>query len=136
MVENELGIKKIGCCGYCWGAKWLCRYMTGGKGLSVGFVAHPSFVEEDELRAITGPLSIAAAENDNVFTAEKRYRSEEILKEIKATYRITLFSGVSHGFSVRGDVKDPVVKYAKEAAFLQAVQWFDEHLKKSRVSAA
>lgn len=35
--------------------------MTGGKGIDVGFMAHPSFVEEDEIKALTGPLSIAAA---------------------------------------------------------------------------
>ena len=29
--------------------------------MDVGYVAHPSFVEADELKAIKGPLSIAAA---------------------------------------------------------------------------
>lgn len=78
--------------------------------------------------AINGPLSIAAAETDQIFPAEKRHRSEELLVETKQRYQINLYSGVSHGFSVRCDVKKPVEKYAKEQAFLQAVTWFDEHL--------
>ena len=35
--------------------------MTGGKGVDVGYMAHPSFVDADEVKALTGPLSIAAA---------------------------------------------------------------------------
>lgn len=35
--------------------------MTGGKGVDVGYMAHPSFVEADEVKALTGPLSISAA---------------------------------------------------------------------------
>jgi len=39
-----------------------------------------------------------------------------------------LYSGVEHGFAVRGDVTNKVIKFAKEQAFLQAVTWFDEFL--------
>lgn len=42
---------------------------------------------------------------------------------------MSLFSGVEHGFAVRGDVSKKHVRYAKEQAFYQAVAWFDEHLK-------
>lgn len=98
------------------------------EGISVGYVAHPSFVEEDELRAISGPLSIAAAQTDKIFPANLRHRSEEILIETGKPFQINLFSGVEHGFAVRGDPNDKVVRFAKEQAFYQAVQWFDEHL--------
>lgn len=98
------------------------------NGIDVGFVAHPSFVEEDELAAISGPFAIAAAETDSIFPAEKRHRSEEILAKTKQPYQINLYSGTDHGFSVRGDVKVKAQKYAKEQAFLQAVTWFDTYL--------
>jgi dienelactone hydrolase len=98
------------------------------SGIKAGFVAHPSFVEEDELAAITGPLSIAAAEIDNVFSAEKRHLSEEILIKTGQPYQINLYSGVEHGFSVRCDISKRVERFAKEQAFFQAVQWFDEFL--------
>jgi dienelactone hydrolase len=126
------------------GAKYVCRFMTGGKGIDVGYVAHPSyvfpyyihvssadhssFVDEEELAAITGPLSIAAAEVDEIFPTEKRHKSEEILAKSKNPYQITLYSGVVHGFSVRCDVSKKQEKFAKEQAFLQAVTWFDEYL--------
>lgn len=97
-------------------------------GINVGYVAHPSFVEEDELAAITGPLAISAAETDSIFTAEKRHKSEEILKKTGQPYQINLFSGVEHGFAVRGDFSVQVQRFAKEQAFLQAVTWFNEFL--------
>jgi dienelactone hydrolase len=98
------------------------------SGIDVGFVAHPSFVTEEELAAITGPLSIAAAETDNIFPEEKRHQSEVILRQTGVPYQICLYSGVRHGFSVRGDMSIKMERFGKEQAFCQAVQWFDEFL--------
>lgn len=107
-----------------------CKYVVRHykDGIDAGFVAHPSFIEEAELAAITGPLSIAAAERDAIFPSEKRYKSEEILQNTKIPYQIHLYSGVEHGFAVRCDLKVKAHKFAKEQAFLQAVAWFDHHL--------
>lgn len=123
---RSLGFKKIGAVGYCFGAKYLVRHFKDG--IDVGYCAHPSFVDDEELAAITGPLSISAAEIDPIFPAEKRHKSEEILIKTKQPWQINLFSNVEHGFSVRGDPKVKAEKYAKEQAFKQAVDWFDEHL--------
>lgn len=98
------------------------------SGIDVGFVAHPSFVEEEELEAITGPLSIAAAETDSIFPTPKRHKSEEILRKSALPYQINLYSGVIHGFAVRCDLSKKIERFAKEQAFLQAVHWFDEWL--------
>lgn len=76
-----------------------------------------------------GPLSIAAAETDQIFPNEKRHQTEDILRELKLPYQINLYAGVEHGFAVRGDPNNRTIQYAKEAALLQALQWFDEHVK-------
>ncbi|KAH6873932.1 dienelactone hydrolase [Thelonectria olida] len=123
---RESGVTHIGAVGYCFGAKFVIRHYKDG--IECGFVAHPSFVEAEELSAITGPLSIAAAETDDIFPAEKRHESEKILTETKQDFQITLFSGVEHGFAVRGDPNVKVQRFAKEQAFRQAVAWFDNHL--------
>jgi len=68
------------------------------------------------------------AESDYIFTVEKRHESEEILKGTGVPWQINLFSGVEHGFAARGDISKPVIKFAKEQAFYQAVQWFDRWL--------
>ncbi|KAK9470385.1 dienelactone hydrolase family-domain-containing protein [Dipodascopsis tothii] len=110
--------------GYCYGARNVVHLLMESK-LAAGYVAHPSLITEDELRAIKGPLSIAAAETDEIFPEEKRHVSEAILKEIGATYSLTLYSSVEHGFAVRSDLAVPNNKWAKEAAFIQAVTWFE-----------
>lgn len=59
-MRENLGCKKIGGIGYCFGGKYVCRYLKPGQ-LDAGFIAHPTMVEADELKSIEGPLSIAAA---------------------------------------------------------------------------
>lgn len=114
--------------GYCFGAKYVVRFLKKGV-IDVGYSAHPSFVEEEELKGIEGPYAISAAETDSIFPTEKRHRSEEILKEVGQPYQINLYAGVEHGFAVRGDLNNQVARFAKESAFLQAVQFFEEYLK-------
>ncbi|PCD42288.1 hypothetical protein AU210_004818 [Fusarium oxysporum f. sp. radicis-cucumerinum] len=123
---KSIGITQIAAVGYCLGAKHLIRHYKDG--IKVGFIAHPSFVEPEELSAITGPLSIAAAELDDLFTVEKRHESEGILSQSKQDFQINLFSGVHHGFAVKGDMKDKRQLFAKEQAFNQAVSWFKRYL--------
>jgi dienelactone hydrolase len=59
-LRGPLGSKKVGGIGYCFGGKYVARFLKDGQ-LDAGFVAHPSFVTSEELRGIKGPLSIAAA---------------------------------------------------------------------------
>lgn len=68
------------------------------------------------------------AETDHIFTQELRHKSEDILIASGNPYQINLFSGVAHGFAVRGDLSKPVNKFSKEQAFLQAIAWFDHYL--------
>lgn len=51
------------------GAKYVARFLKLGK-LDAGYMAHPSFVDAEELEAIQGPLSIAAAGTIRAFFAK------------------------------------------------------------------
>ncbi|CAI7587883.1 unnamed protein product [Penicillium manginii] len=106
---ETLAIKKLGAVGYCFGAKYVARFFEDHQ-IDVGFMAHPSFVTHEELNTIEGPLSIAAAETDSIFTTKLRHESEEILIKGGLPWQINLFSGVKHGFAVRGDPSIPSQK--------------------------
>lgn len=67
-------------------------------------------------------------ETDSIFPIAKRHESEEILAKTGQPYQINLFSGVEHGFAVRADISKPIIRFAKEAAFTQAVAWFNQYL--------
>ncbi|KAI9932732.1 hypothetical protein ASPWEDRAFT_144852 [Aspergillus wentii DTO 134E9] len=126
-VKEELGAKKVAGVGYCFGAKYVTRYLKGGN-FDVGYLAHPSFVTHEELGAITGPLSIAASEIDNIFTTQLRHESEATLIKAGQPWQINLYGGVTHGFAVRTDLSNKSFKFAKEQAFAQAVNWFNQYL--------
>ncbi|KAF4174502.1 hypothetical protein CNMCM8694_008834 [Aspergillus lentulus] len=129
-MRTHLGCEKVGAVGYCFGAKYVVRFLKPEEGkVDVGYIAHPGFVELEELSAITGPLSIAAAETDDIFPTSKRHQSEVILRDAGQPYQINLYGGVEHGFAIRADLTDKAKKFAKEQAFLQAVQWFDEFIR-------
>lgn len=58
---DELGVKRLGAVGYCFGAKYVVEGLAEGGRMDAGFIAHPSAIERGELRAVKKPLSIAAA---------------------------------------------------------------------------
>jgi dienelactone hydrolase len=164
-LRGAYGVKRLGGVGYCFGGKYVCRFLKEGS-LDAGFTAHPSFVDPEEVEEIAGPLSIAAAgtptpcrttlsaqvfsrtyeypqtlgkhiltccvsciETDQIFPAPKRHETEAILNKKDVPWQINLYSDVVHGFAVRCDLSKKREKFAKEQAFLQAVNWFDEHIK-------
>lgn len=126
-LKDEHSPKFVGVIGHCFGAKYAVQQIHASEGLAdVCAIAHPSFITIEEVAAIgTKPLLISAAENDSIFPPELRHQSEAKLQEIGARYQLDLFSGVSHGFAVRGDTSDPVVKYAKEKVLLDQIYWFN-----------
>ena len=101
---HSKGYERIASVGYCFGAKYSARFMSSSPPLSVStqkageplvqvsYVAHPSFVSEEELAAIKGPWAISAAETDSIFPAEMRWKSEGILQKAGFPYQINLFS--------------------------------------------
>lgn len=125
LITAEEG-KRRGECSLTYCCQYLVRHFNGG--IDAGYIAHPSFVSDAELADIDGPLSIAAAETDHIFPAEKRHQTEEILQRAGKYYQLTLYSRVEHGFATRCDLSRRGAKWAKEQAFYQAIAWFDEHL--------
>ena len=137
---HSKGYTRIASVGYCFGAKYSARFMStsppvalsgvaaGEAPIAVSYVAHPSFVSEEELGAIKGPWAISAAETDSIFPAEMRWKSKEILEKTGVRYQINLFSGVEHGFATRADLDNKWQRWSKEQAFIQAVDWIKLHL--------
>jgi dienelactone hydrolase len=53
------------------------------------------------------PLFLSCAEVDHTFDTPSRRRALEILQTEKKPYQLQLFSGVQHGFALRGDLENP-----------------------------
>ncbi|PVI06423.1 alpha/beta-hydrolase [Periconia macrospinosa] len=128
--ESEIGgdAQKLGAVGYCLGGKHVPRFMATGKGIDVGFIAHPANLTTDEVQAISGPISIAAGELDDLWTKPLRRGAIDILEAENSTYQQNLYSGALHGFGVRPNINVARERYAKEAAYVQAIELMDAWL--------
>ncbi|QEU58886.1 Aim2 [Kluyveromyces lactis] len=125
-LKEDNNPKKIGVIGHCFGAKYALLQINEKVGLAdAAALAHPSFVEIEEVEAIgKKPVLISAAETDNIFPEELRYKTEEALKKQGSYYQINVFGGVSHGFAVRGDLSIPAVRYAQDKTIEDQISFF------------
>ncbi|KAM5341957.1 hypothetical protein ACJ41O_014988 [Fusarium nematophilum] len=124
-IRNTLKVNKIAVTGYCFGGRYAFRFLAKGRGADVGYAAHPSFLQDDEVLAVDGPASIAAAEHDPLFEPERRLEVERLLGQTPQPFQVSVYSGTAHGFGTRGNVSIPEQKFGKEEAFFQAVRWFN-----------
>ncbi|CAJ2509482.1 Uu.00g145080.m01.CDS01 [Anthostomella pinea] len=124
-LRTALNVTKVVTTGYCFGGRYAFRVLAEGKGVDVGFAAHPSLLEDAEIAAITGPASVAAADADSLMPPERRAQIEALLLDTGLAYTLSLYGGTQHGFGVRANISDPEQKFGKEQAFFQAVRWFD-----------
>ncbi|KAJ7123781.1 chlorocatechol-degradation protein [Mycena crocata] len=129
------GIVAFAGVGYCFGARYYVFDLAYDGVLEVSVVAHPSrLVIPDDLEKYAAvskaPLLINSCEVDNPFPLEAQAQADAILGDGKFApgYRREYFVGCSHGFAVRGDMSDPIVKAAKENASKASVEWFSKYL--------
>ncbi|PSN69830.1 hypothetical protein BS50DRAFT_674345 [Corynespora cassiicola Philippines] len=121
-IREKLKFKKIAVTGYCFGGRYAFRFLAEGRGADIGYAAHPSFLQDEEVLAITGPASIAAAEIDTLFEPSRRLEVEGLLGQTSHPFQVALYSGTAHGFGTRANVSDPEQRFGKEEAFFQA-EW-------------
>lgn len=128
-IRTSYNISKIGSVGYCFGGKYVARYLAEGKGIDAGFTAHPSNTQSEEWEAIASPISIAFGDLDESSTPENRTNIEEIFFDGNKTYQTSLYSNAEHGFAVRTNLSVPQKAFAQEGAYFQAVRWLDAWVK-------
>ncbi|KAI1852212.1 hypothetical protein JX265_013065 [Neoarthrinium moseri] len=88
---------KFACVGYCFGAPYVCNELAKGGICSVGAFGHPAFLKE--------------------------HHFENLMNENKKLYNLQLFSGVEHGFALRGDMNKPYERWVKEESLRSIAQW-------------
>ncbi|KII87467.1 hypothetical protein PLICRDRAFT_43106 [Plicaturopsis crispa FD-325 SS-3] len=128
------GVTKFGAVGYCFGARYVFN-LAFENVIHVSVVNHPSLLQApDDLQkykdTAKAPLLINSCEFDTQYPPEKQKIGDEILGDGKFApgYERKYFAGCTHGFAVRGDLSNPVIKAGKEAAFDSGVQWFFKYL--------
>lgn len=110
---------------YCFGAPYVCNELAAGGSCVAGAFAHPAFLKEHHFKNLKGkqatvanasyhltharpaPLYLSCSEIDHTFDTPSRRKALDILQEGKHPYHLQLFSGVEHGFALRGNTNDP-----------------------------
>ncbi|KAF8131431.1 dienelactone hydrolase [Boletus edulis] len=109
--------------GYCFGASFVLD-LAAEKSIAAGAIVHAAFLKEHHFERIKRPVLLSCAEDDFLFPLEARRRAEDILVRNKSSYYVQVFSGVTHGFAVRGNPDVPHERWAKEESARGIKEWF------------
>ncbi|KAJ3877212.1 dienelactone hydrolase endo-1,3,1,4-beta-D-glucanase [Lentinula edodes] len=131
---KEKGVMAFGTTGYCFGAAYAVPLAIENV-TQVTAVSHPSRLKVPEdlekyCSVSKAPFLINSCEEDAMFPAEAQAKADVIFGDGKFApgYRREYFPGCKHGFAVRGDMSDPMVKAGKEGAFKSTVDWIKKYL--------
>ncbi|KAG9313257.1 dienelactone hydrolase [Chiua virens] len=124
-VKGLYGTESMKYCavGYCFGASFVMDLAADGF-VVAGALAHPAFLDEIHFEKLTRPLLLSCPEDDHTFPHEARRRAEDIMVRNKSTYHFQVFSGVKHGFAVRGNPDVPQERWSKEESARGIKEWF------------
>lgn len=125
-AKAKYGTEKTKYCavGYCFGAPFVMDLCSDGT-VVAGALAHPAFLDESHFEKLDRPLLLSCAEDDHLFPLASRRRAEDIMVTRKCTYYFQIFSGITHGFAVRGNPDVEQERWAKEQSAKGIVEWFD-----------
>ena len=124
--------KRTGAIGFCFGGWGVFR--LGGKGNNLVdciSTAHPTDLEEEEIRNVGVPVQIMAPEFDTRFTEELKAFSNQTIPSLGIAYDYQYFPGLEHAFAIRGDPRKTAEREGMERAKNAAVYWFLEWLHKN-----
>ncbi|THH08253.1 hypothetical protein EW145_g2824 [Phellinidium pouzarii] len=131
---NERGITTFGATGYCFGARYAFD-LAFDKVIKVIAVSHPSLLQVPEdlinIKNTKVPVLINSCEFDSQYPPNWQTKGDEVLgggNTEAEKYKRNYFAGCTHGFAVRGDLSNSVVREGKEGAFKASVEWFAKHL--------
>ncbi|KAI1618959.1 dienelactone hydrolase [Exophiala viscosa] len=128
-LKKELGYKKVGAIGFCYGGWAVFQLAAKGNDLvDCISTAHPSLLEKPEIDAVNKPFQLIIPETDPQFTKELADHYFQVLPSLKLDSDYRYFPGLVHGFATRGDTSDPVQKEGLERAKDAAVSWFKQYL--------
>lgn len=110
----------------CWRFRQISRLAFGWI-LLVYTLSHLAILQKyrDVAKA---PLLINSCEFDPPFNLEAQATADKVFKDFAPGYKREHFEGLSHGFTVRGDLSDPKIKEGRERSFKATIEWFAKYL--------
>ncbi|RWA13680.1 hypothetical protein EKO27_g1432 [Xylaria grammica] len=130
-IKTELGFKRLGAVGYCYGGWAVCHLASKKQGrplVDAISMAHPSWLVKEDIDNLTVPVQVLAPEHDQSYTSELKSYTVEAVVKLNVPFDYQHFPGISHGALVRGDERNKGEREAMERAKNAVVAWFRQHL--------
>ena len=126
LKEHEVSNGNLGATGFCWGGgtvNWLATEM--GDDLAAGVPFYGAAPDSDAVAAISAPLMIQSAENDDRINAMWP-EFEQALQDNGVDYVRHLYEGTGHGFHNNSTPRfdEPAAELAEQ----RMMAFFSEHL--------
>ncbi|PON44295.1 Dienelactone hydrolase [Parasponia andersonii] len=123
------GFSAVGAAGFCWGGK-VAIELAKCNLIQAAVLCHPSFVTLDDVKGVKVPISILAAEIDQLTPPAIAKRSEEVLTaKSEVDSYVEVFPKVVHGWTLRYEVDDEAAANAAEDAHKKMLDWFSKYVK-------
>ncbi|KAG6840738.1 hypothetical protein C0991_004756 [Blastosporella zonata] len=131
-IQEEKKYDKIGCVGYCYGGSAAIRLGSTDLFQSVA-IFHPGPFTVDIAKSIKAPAFWGCAAVDRAVSSTLLEQTEAMYAARKGTdsfldYEFKIYDGTLHGFAIRPDLTNHVVKEAYDAAVEHTVSWFNKTL--------
>ncbi|KAI8907986.1 dienelactone hydrolase [Gorgonomyces haynaldii] len=133
-LRTKESVQSIGVVGYCWGggvaielAQESNKDAKYDKLVTCIAPTHAGGYNKQKYENINIPALHVIAEKD-MEIKEARRAEIRAITESKQDQSIAYFEGVMHGFAVRGDYNNPVIKKARDEAFSKTAEFFKNYV--------
>ncbi|KAI1426088.1 dienelactone hydrolase [Xylaria sp. FL1777] len=130
-IKAELGFKRLGAVGYCYGGWGVCHLASREQEIlfvDAISIAHPSWLVKKDIENIAVPVQVLAPELDLSYTPELKSYTFQTLLKLNVPFNYQHFPGINHGALVRGDDRNKGERQAMAMAKNAVVAWFKQYL--------
>lgn len=130
-LRSEKAITRVGIVGFCLGGVVVVK-LANSPVVDVVVAAHPGPLAESDIQNINKPIRFILAQEDLMFDHLKAATERILAAKTAATpslpTSVLSYAGTNHGFAVRPNLTDPLIRVAFENATADTVAWFETHL--------
>ncbi|KAF2971522.1 hypothetical protein GQX73_g2059 [Xylaria multiplex] len=130
-IKAELGFRRLGALGYCYGGWAVCHLASKGQEIALVdaiSMVHPSWLVKEDIDNITVPFQVLAPEHDPSYTPELKGYTFQTALGLNVPFNYQHFPGTVHGALVRGNEEVKGEREAMARAKNAIVTWFKQYL--------
>ncbi len=127
LVQKNPSIQGIAVYGFCFGGRYAVLQGSSNK-IQVCLAAHPSSTSvPKDYENLKVPTLILSPESDFAMSSSDQKKLQTLLESKGNGSKLVFYEKVQHGFSLKGDQEDPIVRKAAQDALEEASSFITVH---------